>query len=155
MRFHIEPRDVPKQAVARRLGLTEAEFDARYDNLIARGFPVPDVDTDNFDMHAVDRWCDARHPHLFGGKSAVMQARDASTVAKDEGRRRPWLRSRFRTIRCGGTGAAFGSQRRACACSDFAACRVVPMGRTHGPSLGNGKTGGKRPGRARRPRRRW
>jgi hypothetical protein len=81
MRFRIEPRDVPKQAVARRLGLTEAEFDAHYDNLIARGFPAPDPDTGNFDMHAVDRWCNARHPHLFGG--AVMQARDASTVAKE------------------------------------------------------------------------
>ncbi len=83
IRFRIEPRDVPRQAVARRLGLTEAEFDARYDNLIARGFPAPDVDTGNFDMLAVDRWCDARHPHLFGGASAAMQARDASTVAKE------------------------------------------------------------------------
>jgi hypothetical protein len=83
MRFRVEPRDAPRQAVARRLGLTEAEFDACYDNLIARGFPAPDPDTGNFDMHAVERWCDARHPHLFGGGASVMQARDASTVAKE------------------------------------------------------------------------
>ena len=82
MRFRVQPRDVPKQAVPRRLGLTEAEFDARYGNLLARGFPAPDPDTGNFDMHAVDRWCDGRHPHLFGG-SGVMQARDASAVAKE------------------------------------------------------------------------
>jgi hypothetical protein len=81
-RFRIEPRDVPKQAAARRLGLTEAQFDACYDNLIERGFPKPDQDTGNFDTHAIDRWCDTRHPHLFGAESS-MQARDASQVAKE------------------------------------------------------------------------
>jgi hypothetical protein len=33
-------------------------------------------------MVAIDRWCDARHAHLFGG-AAAMQARDASAVARD------------------------------------------------------------------------
>jgi hypothetical protein len=33
-------------------------------------------------MVAIDRWCDARHAHLFGSGTA-MQARDAGTVAKD------------------------------------------------------------------------
>jgi hypothetical protein len=80
MRYRVEPRDVPQQAAARRLGLTSAEFEARYQNLIARGFPAPDPDTGNFDLHAIDRWCDARHPHLFGG--STMQARDASDVVQ-------------------------------------------------------------------------
>jgi hypothetical protein len=63
------------------MGLASSDFRAALPNLIARGFPQPDADTGNFDLLAVDRWCDARHPHLFGG-NALMQARDASTVAK-------------------------------------------------------------------------
>ena len=82
MRIRVEPRDIPRDAAARRLGLSPAKFDARYDNLIARGFPAPDPDTGNFDLHDIDRWCDARHPHLFGG-SAMMQARDAKSVVAD------------------------------------------------------------------------
>jgi hypothetical protein len=74
MRFRIEPRDVPREAAARRIGLTPAELDIQYANLIARGFPAFDPDTGN--------WCDARHPHLFGN-SAVMRARDANTVVRD------------------------------------------------------------------------
>ena len=81
-RFRIEPRDVPAQEAARRLGKTLAEFDAILPNLIARGFPKPDPDTGHFDLVAIDKWCDARHPHLFGG-DAAMHARDASTVVKD------------------------------------------------------------------------
>lgn len=80
MRIRVEPRDVPREAAARRLGLRPAEFDACFDNLIARGFPAPDPDTGNFNSYAIDRWCDARYPHLFGG-TAVMRALDASSVA--------------------------------------------------------------------------
>ena len=43
-RFRIEPRDVPAQEAARRLGKTLAEFDAILPKLIARGFPKPDPD---------------------------------------------------------------------------------------------------------------
>ena len=81
-RFRIEPRDVPPKGAARRLGKTLAEFDAILPNLIARGFPKPDPDTSHFDLVAIDKWCDARHVHLFGG-DATMQARDASTVVTD------------------------------------------------------------------------
>ena len=83
LRFRVQPRDVPREAVARRLGLTLARFDVSFANLVARGFPAPDPDTGNFDLQAVDRWCDARHPHLFGTTGVIMQARDASTVARD------------------------------------------------------------------------
>jgi hypothetical protein len=81
-RFRIDPRDVPQEAIAWRIGLTEQQFIARYPNLKERGFPAPDPDTGLYDMPAVDRWCDARNPHLFGG-DGVMQARDARMVAKE------------------------------------------------------------------------
>jgi hypothetical protein len=82
MRFHIEPRDVPLEVAARRLGKTRADFETMLPDLLARGFPQPDPTTGNFDLPAIDRWCDARHPHLFGA-GAAMQARDAGTVAKE------------------------------------------------------------------------
>jgi hypothetical protein len=82
MRFRVDPRDVPPEVAARRLGKTFIEFKAALPNLVARGFPQADPTTGNFDLAAIDRWCDARHPHLFGGATA-MQARDAATVAKE------------------------------------------------------------------------
>jgi hypothetical protein len=80
MRFRIEPRDIPAEMAARRLGMRLDVFEEKLPNLIARGFPQPDPDSGLFDVVAIDRWCDARHPHLFGG-GAVMQARDARSVA--------------------------------------------------------------------------
>ena len=82
MRFRIEPRDVPPEAAARRLGKTFAEFNAALPDLLARGFPQADPTTGNFDLAAINQWCDARHPHLFGG-AAAMQARDAKDVVQD------------------------------------------------------------------------
>jgi hypothetical protein len=82
MRFRIEPRDVPLEHAARRLGLRPDVFETKLPNLISRGFPAPDPDTGNFDLHAIDRWCCARHPHLYNNEPAIL-ARDASTVAKD------------------------------------------------------------------------
>jgi hypothetical protein len=82
MRFpRVDPRDVPADIAARRLGTSLAEFNAVKANLFARGFPQPDPDTGNYDLDAINRWCDARHPHLFA--SAPMGARDASTVVRD------------------------------------------------------------------------
>lgn len=81
-RFRVEPRDVPAATAARRLGVSEEAFDRALPNLVARGFPKPDPDTANFDLAAIDRWCDARHPHLFGA-GIEMGARDASTVVAD------------------------------------------------------------------------
>ena len=79
MRFRVDPRDIPAEMAARRLGVTLHAFREKLDNLIARGFPQPDRDTGNFDLLAIDRWCDSRNAHLFG--DVVMQARDASSVA--------------------------------------------------------------------------
>ena len=82
MRFRIEPRDVPPDAAARRLGKTLTDFGAALPDLVARGFPQADPTTGNFDLAAIDRWCDARHPHLFGGGPAI-EARDAKDVVRD------------------------------------------------------------------------
>jgi hypothetical protein len=82
MRFRIEPRDVPLEVAARRLGKTRAEFEAALPDLLARGFPQADPTTGNFDLAAIDQWCDARYPHLFGS-GVAMQARDARDVVRD------------------------------------------------------------------------
>jgi hypothetical protein len=82
MRFRVESRDVSNDAVARRLGIEPADFEAKLPNLLARGFPRSDPDTGNYDLVAIDRWMDSRNPHLFG-IGAQIQARDASTVVKD------------------------------------------------------------------------
>jgi hypothetical protein len=81
MRFRVEPRDVPRAVAGRRLGLGPAQFDAALPNLLARGFPRPDPDTGNFDMQAIDAWCDGRHPHLL--RDNGMGAVDARGVARD------------------------------------------------------------------------
>ena len=81
MRFKVVPRDVPVEVAARRLGKSVPDFKTALSNLLARGFPAADPDTGNFDLEAIDRWCDARHAHLFGGGD-LMQARDAGAVAK-------------------------------------------------------------------------
>ena len=80
MRFRVEPRDAPPEQAAKRLGVTLAVFSQALPNLLARGFPAADPDTGNFDLAAIDRWCDARYPHLFNGPA--IGPRDASKVAK-------------------------------------------------------------------------
>ena len=44
MRFRVEPRDVPAEAAARRLGLSVAVFKEKLPDLYRRGFPKPDPD---------------------------------------------------------------------------------------------------------------
>lgn len=66
MHFNIEPRDVPAEHAARRLGLTCARFIQALPGLLARGFPPADPTTGNFDLDAVDAWRRRRNPDLFG-----------------------------------------------------------------------------------------
>lgn len=80
LRFHVEPRDVPAHAAARRLGLTEAEFRRQLPLLEARGFPLADPTTGHFDLDAIDEWRKRRHPRLF--LTEQEQARDARAVVK-------------------------------------------------------------------------
>lgn len=76
------------------MGMTLERFVEALPNLVARGFPPADPDTGNFDLSAIDRWADARHPHLFGGAAASMGARDARTCVPD----------RIAAMRAGGRG---------------------------------------------------
>jgi hypothetical protein len=77
MRFRVEPRDVPSEHAARRMGLSHGEFLDALPDLIARGFPRADATTQMFDLDAIDAWRRSRHPHLFG---ATMGAHGKSVV---------------------------------------------------------------------------
>jgi len=54
IRFSVNPRDIPAQKAARRLHLTEEEFEAVKDELFARNFPRPDPTTGMYDLDAID-----------------------------------------------------------------------------------------------------
>jgi hypothetical protein len=79
MRFRVDPRDVPPEFAARRLGLPLPQFQEMLPALQARGFPMPDPTTGNFDLDAIDEWRKRRNPHLFGLTDAPA-ARDAKLV---------------------------------------------------------------------------
>ena len=54
-RFTLPPGgDVPAKVAARRLGITESEFNTRKPELFARGFPEPDETTGQYDLDAID-----------------------------------------------------------------------------------------------------
>ncbi len=68
IRFQVEPRDVPPEKAARRLGLELEQFTQILPRLLSRGFPASDPDTGNYDLDAVDAWRAARHrPPLPSG----------------------------------------------------------------------------------------
>lgn len=71
IRYHVSPRDAPPAIAARALGLTAEAFTAALPDLLARGFPPADVTTGNFDLKAIDRWQDGRHPRLFHDGASV------------------------------------------------------------------------------------
>lgn len=77
IRLRVDPRDVPADKAARRLGLTLAGFEDVSARLFARGFPRPDPDTGLFDLEAVEDWMDRR-----SGLTSGLAARDASAVVK-------------------------------------------------------------------------
>ena len=60
MRFRVDPRDVPVEKAARRLGLTLDAFTRIREELFTRGFPRPDATTGHYDLVAIDAWMDAR-----------------------------------------------------------------------------------------------
>jgi hypothetical protein len=62
IRYPVAPRDIPPAKAARRLHVTLKEFEEMKDELYRRGFPRPDPTTGNFDLVAIDRWMDERHP---------------------------------------------------------------------------------------------
>lgn len=71
------PRDVTADQAARRVGLDRAGFDHHLPRLLQRGFPLPDETTGLYDLDAIDRWCDRRHPHLFPALTAPHASPEA------------------------------------------------------------------------------
>lgn len=65
IRFQVEPRDVPPEKAARRLGLDLQRFTDLLPRLLARGFPPSDPDTGHYDLDAIDAWRAARHRPLL------------------------------------------------------------------------------------------
>jgi hypothetical protein len=65
MRFQVEPRDIPEEIAARRLGLSLEEFREKLSALLQRGFPAPDETTGRYCLEAIDQWRLRRFPHLF------------------------------------------------------------------------------------------
>lgn len=60
IRFPVDPRMVPPEKVARRLGVTLAAFDAKRPDLEREGFPKPDGVLGTYCLEAVDKWIDRR-----------------------------------------------------------------------------------------------
>jgi hypothetical protein len=60
IRHRVDPRDVPAEKAARRLGLTSTAFAELSDLLFARGFPRPDPTTGLYDLKAIEDWMDRR-----------------------------------------------------------------------------------------------
>jgi hypothetical protein len=92
MRFRVEPRDIPEEEAAKRLGLSLARFRDFLPALLEKGFPPADDITGNYDLDAIDEWRRRRHPRLFGLASQPM-AKDAATVVRQR------LEARARGVR--------------------------------------------------------
>lgn len=60
IRFRVDPRLVPAEKAARRLGLSPDNFRAKVAELRLIGFPAPCPVTGNFDLVAIDAWLDRR-----------------------------------------------------------------------------------------------
>ncbi|MHB2205254.1 hypothetical protein [Methylobacterium sp. CM6257] len=87
IRFRIDPAYVPADKIARRLHLTEAQFEACRPRLFARGFPTPDETTGMYDLEAVDRWRKRQRPDLYPELTAPHAAADHHAPRKSMGDR--------------------------------------------------------------------
>ena len=65
IRFRVDPKDVPADVAARRLGLDLGAFQLVLPGLLDRGFPRADPTTGNYDLEAIDQWRRRRHADLF------------------------------------------------------------------------------------------
>lgn len=60
VRFPIQPRMVPPEKVARRLGVTAAVFAEKRQALESAGFPKAEPVLGNYCLEAVDNWIDLK-----------------------------------------------------------------------------------------------
>lgn len=74
IRCRVDPRCVGPDKAARRLGLTQAEFEGARQRLEAAGFPRPLPAIERYDLAAIDRWLDGFLPDADNG------ARNAGSV---------------------------------------------------------------------------
>jgi hypothetical protein len=79
--------DVATSVVARLLGLSVFEFEARRSELRERDFPEPNPTTGLHCMEAVDRWRLRRHAHLFPELTTAPTALHAEAVFNERMRR--------------------------------------------------------------------
>jgi hypothetical protein len=95
MRFNIEPRDVPSESAARRIGLSLARFNEVLADLTDRGFPRADPTTGNYDLDAIDEWRKRRFPDLFNqGLANTSATTHGGAVVRDRLRSAPWAGSK-------------------------------------------------------------
>lgn len=60
IRFRVDPRLVPSEKAARRLGVSSGVFSAMLPTLLREGFPNPCNVTGNYDLVAIEAWLDRR-----------------------------------------------------------------------------------------------
>lgn len=82
IRHKVVPRDGTMTAAARKLNLTLEQFREVLPALYKRGFPKPDLTTFMFDLVAIDKWQDLRHPQVFTSQISGT-AVDARTVVEE------------------------------------------------------------------------
>src|SRR5262245_51345491 len=61
IRHRVDPRDIPPDKAARRLGLPLEQFKCKLVDLLRHGFPSADPTTAMYDLRAIDSWMDDRH----------------------------------------------------------------------------------------------
>jgi hypothetical protein len=71
IRFPLQPRLIPPDKAARRLGLPLADFSKDLPALLLAGFPVACSVTGNYDLVAIDAWLDRRAGLAPGSATTV------------------------------------------------------------------------------------
>lgn len=87
IRFRVDPAYAPAEKIARRLCLTEPQFDACRVRLFARGFPQPDETTGMYDLEAVDRWRKRQRPDLYPELTLASVGNEKESLRKSMGER--------------------------------------------------------------------
>lgn len=81
IRFRVEPRLVPAAKAARRLHLTETEFEANRTALHHHGFPLPCPVIGHYDLVAIDSWLDRMHG--VAANSMGLPQKDAASLVAE------------------------------------------------------------------------
>lgn len=82
-RLRVDPQAASAAAVARILGVTEAEFRRALPELARHGFPAPIPVIQTYDLVALRRWLDKQNAALFRDDPHAGLAIDASQIDFD------------------------------------------------------------------------